>query len=362
MYLYIIFLNISDLFAFFPIIINYIKRKINKNAEERIKPINNDENVSFSSSATFSENEQTSIFYLNSTNTGLSKKLLKLTWIFALDLLSRSMFFIYHKLFDTDNEEVSQKFAHDILLFLDIIMRFSMYRCYFKLPPKRHHIFSQWMIVAIFIILMAIDFASLIVTKKYILLKCIIYVAILAFRSVLFPLVDTKCKKYMDEKYIFPWSYMLLRGIYELIYLIILTPTFIFTSVLHFTLDIFTRQFFIISSIYIVGSFIKAGLLINLIYKHSSTFVSFLIMSEPLAGSIYEIINYFINKKENNPFSIIITIIETLLFVLIVLTTLVYEEIFVLKCCGLDKDITKEIERRSEQDNLMALQNIHEYT
>ena len=82
---------------------------------------------------------------------------------------------------------------------------------------------------------------------------------------------------------------MFLRGIYELVYLIILTPAFIFTSILNFTSDIFTKKFFIISSIYIFCSFIKAGLLINLVYQYSSTFVSFLIMSEPLAGSIYEI-------------------------------------------------------------------------
>ena len=40
-------------------------------------------------------------------------------------------------------------------------MRFTLYRCFFKLPPKRHHIFSQWMIVAIFIILMAFDFGNI---------------------------------------------------------------------------------------------------------------------------------------------------------------------------------------------------------
>ena len=85
-------------------------------------------------------------------------------------------------------------------------------------------------------------------------------------------------------------------------------------------------------------------------------------MSEPLAGSIYEIINYFINKKDSNPFSIIITIFETILFVLIILTTLVFEEIYVIKCCKLNKDITSEIERRSEQDNYLALENVQEYT
>ena len=361
-YLYIIFLNISDLIAFFPIIINYIKRKVNKNVEERIRPINNDENSSFSSSMSYNIDENTQILYLNEANKGLCKKLLILALIVPIDFLARSMFFIYHRIFDTDNEEVSQKLAHDILLFIDIIMRFTLYRFFFKLPPKRHHIFSQWTILAIFIVLMAIDCASLLLTKKYIILKCLIYAGILSFKSFLFPLADTICKKYMEEKYIFPWSYMFLRGIYELVYLIILTPAFIFTSILNFTSDIFTKKFFIISSIYIFCSFIKAGLLINLVYQYSSTFVSFLIMSEPLAGSIYEIINYFINKKDSNPFSIIITIFETILFVLIILTTLVFEEIYVIKCCKLNKDTKSEIERRSEQDNYLALENVQEYT
>ena len=65
------------------------------------------------------------------------------------------------------------------------------------------------------------------------------------------------------------------------------------------TPNIFTNNFWIISSIYILATFIKASLLIHIVDKYSFTSVSFLLMSEPLADSIHEIIE-FINKDEKN--------------------------------------------------------------
>ena len=78
------------------------------------------------------------------------------------------------------------------------------------------------------------------------------------------------------------------------------------------TPNIFTNNFWIISSIYILATFIKASLLIHIVDKYSFTSVSFLLMSEPLADSIHEII--------------------------------------VIKICGLDKDIQEAIKKRGDDD------------
>ena len=267
--------------------------------------------------------------YKPMTNTEICKKIFMFAGLFLADLLARSCYFIYYSSIKTiDNDKISLKLTCDILLFVDIIMRFSFYKCFFKLPFKRHYIFSMGAI----------------------LIRTLIFIAFLFSRSIIFPLIDTKFKTLMEEKYIFPWFYMLIRAIYQLIYLIILTPIFLLTSVLHFTSDIFTRKFWIISAIYIFTNFVKQSLLINIIYYYSSAFVSFLIMSEPLSNSIYEIINFII-KKEKSLLAIFKAVVEILFFILIILTTLVFEETIVIPICGLDRDVKTAIQDRSRDES-----------
>ena len=109
-------------------------------------------------------------------------------------------------------------------------------------------------------------------------------------RSFLFPFIDTIAKKLMKEKYILPLNVMKFRDLFEFLYLIIITPILIATSNLHFSSDIFSINLAIAAPIYIISSSIKSFLLLNVIYKFSAQSVSFLIISESLAGSIHEII------------------------------------------------------------------------
>ena len=345
-YLYAIFLTIGDLFAFIPILYGNIREKINKKKEEEIKTIVNDENTMPITDENASNNDAESNdeynvesmghsqrTILNSSNCNdLTKKLLILAVLFLFELVARLIFFIYHITFQTDNLEVSQKFAHDFLILIDITIRFLSHRIIFKLPCKRHHINN-----------------------------CLYYILILSISSFIYPICDTICKKFMNEKLVLPWSFLFSRGIYGSAYLLILTFILVYKSILHFTLDMFTKKnFWVVSTIYIVTGFIKAGLLINLVYKHSPTFVSFLIMSEPISGSIYEVINFIINR-ENNFLAIFKTVLEIIFFVLIVLTTLIYEEIIVIRKCGLEKDTEEEVRKRSENDNLLIHRKTNDF-
>ena len=115
------------------------------------------------------------------------------------------------------------------------------------------------------------------------------------------------------------------------------------------TPNIFTNNFWIISSIYILATFIKASLLIHIVDKYSFTSVSFLLMSEPLADSIHEIIE-FINKDEKNALTKFKASAEIILFLLLILITLIYDEIIVIKIYGLDKDIQEAIKKRGDDD------------
>ena len=374
-YLYAIFLTIGDLFAFIPILYGNIREKINKKKEEEIKTIVNDENTMPITDENASNNDAESNdeynvesmghsqrTILNSSNCNdLTKKLLILAVIFLFELVARLIFFIYHISFQTDNLEVSQKFAHDFLILIDITIRFLSHRIIFKLPCKRHHILSMVTIILIFSILIILDVLYVLFKKQYEFNNCLYYILILSISSFIYPICDTICKKFMNEKLVLPWSFLFSRGIYGSAYLLILTLILVYKSILHFTLDMFTKKnFWVVSTIYIVTGFIKAGLLINLVYKHSPTFVSFLIMSEPISGSIYEVINFIINR-ENNFLAIFKTVLEIIFFVLIVLTTLIYEEIIVIRKCGLEKDTEEEVRKRSENDNLLIHRKTNDF-
>ena len=216
-------------------------------------------------------------------------------------------------------------------------------------------------IILIFSILIILDVLYVLFKKQYDFNNCLYYILILSISSFIYPICDTICKKFMNEKLVLPWSFLFSRGIYGSAYLLILTFILVYKSILHFTLDMFTKKnFWVVSTIYIVTGFIKAGLLINLVYKHSPTFVSFLIMSEPISGSIYEVINFIINR-ENNFLAIFKTVLEIIFFVLIVLTTLIYEEIIVIRKCGLEKDTEEEVRKRSENDNLLIHRKTNDF-
>ena len=370
-YLYVIFMDISDLLAIFPTLLNIcFFHRNNKIETEQNNPLTNDENENDSivvnntkldielneeksqkENAQQSEQSQEENKSSNNRFYEICKIILFLLFLALnclLDLLARSSYFLYHCLFETDNEEVSQKFAHDFLIFVDISMRFFLYKIVYK-SCKRHHIFCVISVIIIFSILIVFDTVYLHYSKKYEFHNCLYFISILLIRSIAFPIVDLVYKKFMAERFLFPWGYMFFRGLHEFFYLLILSLILLRTSVLHFTSNIFTTNFWIISSIYILVSFIKSSLLIYIVDKYSFTSVSFLIMSEPLSDSIYEIINFII-KDEKNTLTIFKVSAEIILFLLLILVSLFYDEIIVIRICGLDRDTNEAIRKRAEED------------
>ena len=319
-YLYIIFLNLADLLSFFEMPCHNQCRNLCSDVKD------------------------------NPVNRCDIKTVVKLFVIFLLDLLSRSTYFIFHKIFDIDNEEVSQKFAHDIIIVFDIFFRFLFYVCLFKGEPHKHKICSIISMIIIFISLISLDVVNINYQKTFNdWSKNLYFISILGLRAIIFPLVDTIVKKIMVDNYVFPFQYMRYRGSIQFLYLIIMTTILYLTSNLNFSIDIFSRKLAISAPLYIVSCFIKAILLLIVIYNFSSQSVSFLIISESFAGSIKEIIDFF--NKDKNKTSIAISIIEMILVILIGIATMIYEEIIVIRLCGLEKDVREEISNRASLDH-----------
>ena len=166
-------------------------------------------------------------------------------------------------------------------------------------------------------------------------------------------------KKFMVEKNVLPLQYMKNRGAIELIYMFIITLILCLTSHFHMSLSDFNIHFALISSIYIIANFIKSILLINVIYEYSSEAVAFLIISEPLSGSIFRIIEYFKNS-ESDIRTMIFSIVEAVLIIFIGFATMVYEEIIIINKCELEKDVKKKIMERANTDTEDLTANIND--
>ena len=92
-------------------------------------------------------------------------------------------------------------------------------------------------------------------------------------------------------------------------------------------------------------NFLKLLLKNNYIWKRD--------ISESLASSIIEIIDFFKGEENlNDPLNIIISFVEILLIILIGIVTMIYEEIIIINICGLNKDLKKEDYQREVNDIL----------
>ena len=321
-YLYILFLNIADLLSFFELLYNLITKKKNKESK-----------------------------YGNKVNTIPFHRYLIFFAIFGFDLFARMLFYVFHKSFDLDNEEVSQKFARDILIIVDILLRLVFNLCFMKVEAYNHKICPIVIILIIFLLLIIMDIIDLMSSERYDIYDCLLFLAVLSPKCLIFPLVDTIAKKMMVDHYVLPTQFMRYRGAYQFFFLIIITPILVSTSNLHFTSEMFSSKLALAGTIYIITNCVKYFLLLNVIYNYSSNSVSFLIISESLAGTINEIINFFKEKTNmSHNTNIIISIVEIILVFLIGILTMIYDEIIVINKCGLGENVRDRIDKRGIED------------
>ena len=341
-YFFVLIYNISDLLAGFLVL--YINCSLKKKKKSTIEPQKNE--LLFGNIEIISRGEK---------KVHHSKNFIyKIILICLLDYISRSNFFIFYQLNpEATHENVSQKAQKDIIVNLDIIARYIFSILILKTKVFKHHKLSIIIISVGFFILIPTDIISIKYFSPQINERLsYIYIGIMSLRAISFPFEDIIVKKVFTDDYIIPEFFMFLRGIGELILILIITPIFYFFiwknehNNFVFKNDLINVILMII--FYILSSLIKAYLLLKVIYYFSSQSVSFLIISESITGSIYEIIKFFISEKYD--YKIIFLLIEIIIIIIITFGTLIYGEIIVIRKWGLDKNVAKEIILRGESE------------
>ena len=274
--------------------------------------------------------------------------------ICCLNYLSRSLYWISYAITGANNNEVSHQLQKDVVNTIDIFMRciFSIFILHIVI--HRHRIVSMGGIIVGFFILLPADFVLLSRDETKRLGMTVSYVAILALRGLSVPFEDTLIKKLYTENYVLPEKFMLLRGIAVSLLIIIVTPILYFSFGLTWKISFHTENY-IILVIYTLASFVKSYFLLKIIFHFSSQSVSFLVISESITGSIFQIID-FIKDTDKEPIEFVLVIMELIGILIIAFATLLYDEVVIINKCGLNENVRKGIISRGEKEVVKTIE------
>ena len=326
-YIYVILLTIADLFAGFLVL--YIKCVYKRRSR--------------TSSVSMVES-----FYDIYKQNKRKNLIQRLSIICTLNYLSRSLYWISYAITGAKNDEISHQLQKDVANTIDIFMRYIFSIYILHIVIHRHRVVSMAGIIVGFCILLPVDFVLLSRDRTKKLGLTAGYSAILALRGLSIPFEDTIIKKLFTENYLLPEKFMLIRGIFVGLIIIVLTPILYFSFGLTWMITFHTSNIVTIV-IYTLCSFVKAYFLLKIIYYFSSQSVSFLVISESITGCICRIID-FIKDKNKETLEYILVVLELIGILIITFSTLLYDEVVIVNKCGLNRNVRKKIIKRGEEE------------
>ena len=332
-YIFVILLNISDLLSIFLVL--YIKC-----AFRRKKDVNN--------KLTKENTGGVELIYKDIENSKSHHFWKKMILVSLLSYFSRSLYWISYAISGANNEEVSHQLQKDVVNTFDILMRYIFSIFILRTIIHKHRILSITLIFCGFVILLPADFLLINGKDEISMTTTLFYVGILVLRSISLPLEDTIIKQLLSDSYILPEYLMFLRGIFEAIIIICITPILYYSFGIKWAIY-FEKKHITTIIVYTLSSFVKSYFLIKIIYHFSSQSVSFLVISESITGSINEIIE-FIKDENKEPLDILLLILEMIGILIIAFATLLYDEVIIIKKWKLDENVKSGIISRGEED------------
>ena len=334
-YMFILFLNVADLLSVFLVL--YSKYSSKKTQKENI----------------LVHSDTIRNLKLIFKDTLIPKKSFytKMIIISSLDYLSRSFYWIAYAITGVIGPEISHNVQKDSTITFDIIMRYIFSIFILKVKVYKHSIVSIATMIVGFIVLLVTDYLIDHITKNDIDMgKTFFFSGILLFRGISFPFEDTIVKGLFSAEYILPESMQLFRGLFEVIIVIIMTPILYFAFNINFQFNPENKTVVITTMVfYTLALFIKAFILLKIIYHFSNQAVSFLIISESLGGSINSLIEIIINKEKNGV-TYFLLLLGFIGIMIILFSSLVYDEVIIINKWQLNENVKLGIISRSESE------------
>ena len=273
--------------------------------------------------------------------------------IVSVDYFCQLLFLIFSLIFKKD--EIIPRKNNNYLLIIDILSRFIFCRLILDTYFYKHHIVSMIINLVVFIILGLFDIYNIF---KQVDMEISIFFSFLIIQTIAYSMEDVLNKIALSRESLTPYSLLYYKGIMEIPILIITT-----IIVLYFqntfndfsSLDPEYQKYVLVRrSLFIILNILRSIFLVKVIDKFSSQHLSILKVLESIFMFVYFLIHH--DYKDN----IIYIPIISVSFIIIVFTSLVYNEIIVINICGLQDYTQHGLDIQADKDLREAITEISE--
>ena len=242
------------------------------------------------------------------------------------------------------------------LISIDILSRIVFSNLILKSKIYNHHILS---IILTILGLCSMSAGAFIIIKDTELSNWPYFIS-LAIKFVILSLEDVINKLLLTDKFLLPQSLMFLRGLFNSIMFVLFILFIYLMKFMDFSFNINDSK----SNIYIQISliivytffaFLRSFSVIKVIDIFSPQHVSFI----NVIFYLFRLLNCRINSKDN----IALIINDSLCLFIIAFSTLVFNEILIIKTCGLDENTKNgflEKEKKEKEDIILSLNDCEE--
>ena len=240
----------------------------------------------------------------------------------------------------TGNQKFQVKQAHlNITLIFNVIGLFLFSRLFLHTAFHRHHFFSLIIFIICLIVIVVFDVFQIIEDYGDNFQRPMIFLSIKIFTVILYSLEDVIAKVIFLNYYFTPYYLLLVKAIVQFFYLVIFSIPLIFTKikqenggeVIIFSLFkyIFKENiYYLYYVIYLINSFFYNILNFIIIDKFSANHSGISRIFENLGIFIINIIQKSIKFDS-------IFVIRIVMYVLLIIASFIFNEIFVINICGL---------------------------
>ena len=231
------------------------------------------------------------------------------------------------------------------LIPIEILARIIFCKYILEIKLYKHHEISIIMCIIGFIFFGIIGLIKVIksdtINKWYYLLFTVI-------SEIVISLEDVICKILLTEKFVLPHILMFWRGIIISGILTILIPILQSTEII--TLQSYFNsigKYIFLKLIIIIFSFFKSFITMKVIYIFTPQHVAFL----TVVFSLYDYLNCIIDNEDDD----ILDIFDMLLILIIIISILIFNEMIIINCCGLNENTKKGLLIKEKNDESTEL-------
>ena len=291
----------------------------------------------------------------NSTFSSFCKIMTKISLV---DFFCQLIFLIFALIFEED-DRIERK-NNNYLLLIDISSRFIFCRIILDTYFYKHHIISMIINIVIFLILGFVDLYYIFFNdydyKKLIFFFCLI------IQTIAYSLEDVYNKVALSKESLTPYSLLFYKGFFQ-IPLVIITTIIVLPIKNAFSdfndLDSGYKKYVLIRrAVFVILNILRSIFLVKVIDKFSSQHLSILKVLESIFMFGYFLIDGKYANDDDKVNDIIYIPIIAASFIITIITSLIYNEILVIKLCGMQEYTQNGLDIQAEKDLRDALTEI----